>query len=534
MLLNENLKIKELGFMVDCSRGAVLKVSTIKSLVDYLAKFDYTYLMLYTEDTYEIDNEPYFGQMRGRYTKKEIKEIDQYCQSKNIELIPCIETLAHLGRLLRHRTYNNLFDIDDILLVKDEQVYVLIDKMLKQISESFSSKKIHIGMDEAWKLGRGKYLEKNGYQKVKEIMEFHLDRVSKIAEKYGFECTIWADMVRQAYNEQKENFVLSLPDNITPMQWRYYPMGKEKTDEEIRLFNYLCHNKLSYAGGITKWIGFVPCNIYSFISLEEQIETCIKYHINNFLVTAWGDGAADSSVFSILPGIYFASIKAHGLPLNEKTKKYFEEVIKISFDKFLDIDLPNQMSNEKDKCSNISFMHLYNDVLQSNFYEIEDGNCKKHYLETSKKLASIKGKFSYIFKSVSLLCEIDYDKCNLGKRIYESYQNRNDIELRLCIETINKIIINLKRFMKVYEKQWLKENKTFGYEKQIIRLGGLLERMKYTKRIIVLYLNKKISVIDELEEKHLPSDEYDGPVDFINSSMNSYVDLVSGGSMRDF
>ena len=58
--------------------------------------------------------------------------------------------------------------------------------------------------------------------------------------------------------------------------------------------------------------------------------------------------------------------------------------------------------------------------------------------------------------------------------------------------------------------------------------------MKYTKRIIVLYLNKKISVIDELEEKHLPSDEYDGPVDFINSSMNSYVDLVSGGSMRDF
>ena len=158
MLLNENLKIKELGFMVDCSRGAVLKVSTIKSLVDYLAKFDYTYLMLYTEDTYEIDNEPYFGQMRGRYTKKEIQEIDQYCRSKNIELIPCIETLAHLGRLLRHRTYNNLFDIDDILLVKDEQVYVLIDKMLKQISESFSSKKIHIGMDEAWKLGRGKYL----------------------------------------------------------------------------------------------------------------------------------------------------------------------------------------------------------------------------------------------------------------------------------------------------------------------------------------------------------------------------------------
>ena len=32
--------------------------------------------MPYTEDIYEVDGEPYFGYMRGSYTKAEMKEID--------------------------------------------------------------------------------------------------------------------------------------------------------------------------------------------------------------------------------------------------------------------------------------------------------------------------------------------------------------------------------------------------------------------------------------------------------------------------
>ena len=34
--------------------------------------------MLYTEDTYEVDGQPYFGYMRGRYSKEEMKEIDDF------------------------------------------------------------------------------------------------------------------------------------------------------------------------------------------------------------------------------------------------------------------------------------------------------------------------------------------------------------------------------------------------------------------------------------------------------------------------
>ena len=76
MLLGKTNHFKDLGYMVDCSRGAVPKVESLKRLITILKEFGYTYIMLYTEDVYEIDGEPYFGYMRGRYSKKEIKEID--------------------------------------------------------------------------------------------------------------------------------------------------------------------------------------------------------------------------------------------------------------------------------------------------------------------------------------------------------------------------------------------------------------------------------------------------------------------------
>lgn len=96
---------KKKGLMLDCSRDAVRTVKTVKKLADIMQKLDFNTLMLYTEDTYEIDTQPYFGYLRGRYTKDELREIDAYCAEKGIELIPCIQTLAHLNGIVDWEVY---------------------------------------------------------------------------------------------------------------------------------------------------------------------------------------------------------------------------------------------------------------------------------------------------------------------------------------------------------------------------------------------------------------------------------------------
>ena len=88
------MQYKTMGVMLDMSWNAVMKVSQLKKYIDYLSAMGFNALELYTEDTFKIEGEPYFGYLRGGYTAAEIKEIDAYAASKGIELIPCIQTLA--------------------------------------------------------------------------------------------------------------------------------------------------------------------------------------------------------------------------------------------------------------------------------------------------------------------------------------------------------------------------------------------------------------------------------------------------------
>ena len=89
------------GFMLDCSRNSVFTTETVKAMIRKLARIGMNLLMLYTEETYEVPGEPYFGIYRGRYSREEIREMDDYAQIFGIELVPCIQTLAHLRNALK-------------------------------------------------------------------------------------------------------------------------------------------------------------------------------------------------------------------------------------------------------------------------------------------------------------------------------------------------------------------------------------------------------------------------------------------------
>ena len=61
------------GIMLDCSRNGVRKVSALHRLIRLISRMGYNTLMLYIEDTYEINGQPYFGYMRGRYSTDELR-----------------------------------------------------------------------------------------------------------------------------------------------------------------------------------------------------------------------------------------------------------------------------------------------------------------------------------------------------------------------------------------------------------------------------------------------------------------------------
>ena len=110
------------GAMVDMSRNAVMNVETVCFMLRKMALMGLNTFMLYTEDTYETENRPYFGHMRGRYTREEIRRMDDYAQKLGIELIPCIQLLGHLARALRWRTAAPYKDTASALLFSDKSI----------------------------------------------------------------------------------------------------------------------------------------------------------------------------------------------------------------------------------------------------------------------------------------------------------------------------------------------------------------------------------------------------------------------------
>ena len=236
------MKFRRLGMMLDCSRNAVMSVQSIKKWIDVVSDMGYNTVLLYTEDTYEVDNQPYFGYLRGKYSQKELREIDDYAAEKGMEVIPCIQTLAHLKTLFHWPVYEDIHDCEDILLAEDEKTYALIEDIFATVAKTFRTKTINIGMDEAHMLGLGKYLDKHGFEDRFEILQNHMIKVAKMAEKYDFELLIWGDMFFRLENKgvyyvdefhATDKMRQKVPHNVQLIYWDYYSTDKKHYDRMI-------------------------------------------------------------------------------------------------------------------------------------------------------------------------------------------------------------------------------------------------------------------------------------------------------------
>lgn len=520
--------------MLDCSRNAVFKPSEVKKFADIIARMGYKELYLYTEDTYEIEGEEYFGYLRGKYTQKELKDIDAYCRSVGIELVPCIQVLAHLGAIFRWRKYLYMRDINDILLVGDEKTYELIDKMFETISKTFTSKKLHIGMDEAHNIGRGTFLDENGYCDRYDLLLQHLDRVKKIADKYGFQINMWSDMFFRAacrgYTYEGLDEVAlkaaadKLPKGVTVTYWEYYATDKTKYNKMLEL-----HKKyfpsVMFAGGAIEWYGYAPFNEQSCKIAKAAVAGVRENQIQDVMVTLWGDGGGQGSFYSVLPTLLYYIEVANGNEDMEIIKKKFDDLMGISWDTFMLLDLPNKVDNPYVPTANPSLYMLYNDYFSGVFdctVKEGDGEIYSEYARRLKEHSS-NGEYAYIFDVLYKLCDVLSVKYELGIKTRKAYQEKDVKTLRSLAENEYDVLPKkLKALLEAQEMLWLKENKSSGIEVEQIRLGGLMQRAEFCKKLLLKHLDEGVKIA-ELEEPLL--DFYGNGTDLLKQPIvcNEYI-----------
>ncbi|WP_080875264.1 beta-N-acetylhexosaminidase [Oceanobacillus timonensis] len=534
------------GAMLDASRNAVMTVDGIKNLLRNIAMMGLNTLMVYTEDTYTVKEYPYFGYMRGRYTEEELRECDQYAANLGIEMIPCIQTLAHLTEALKWNYAIPIRDTADILLAGSKATYTFIEHLIEAASRPFQSKRIHIGMDEAHQLGLGKYLDKHGYEKRFDIMNKHLQEVTAITDRKKLQPMIWSDMYFRlgskhggyydVESEIPESVVSSIPDTQL-VYWDYYHDDEQFYRTFIRKHKALKDNPV-FAGGVWTWNGISPNYGKAFATTEAALRACKKEKVQEIFVTMWGDNGAETPMMTALPVLQlFAEHAYHASFSEEHLQKRFHFCTGAHLDDFM---LFNQLDEtpgvDKDnlQTSNPSKLLLWQDILIGLYDEnIKGLSLNKHYEILTAKLeqaAKRNANWSLLFHFYQQLSHVLSIKAELGRNVKETYDKQNREKLQEMLPILEEVKERVYTLRKTHRTLWFSFNKPFGWEIIEIRYGGVLARIETVMYRLNQYIDGDINKIDELEEERL---YFEGPYPMQTGSLgrNLYHRIVTAGHL---
>lgn len=506
------------GEMLDNSRNSVLTMKTAKEIIMYSAMLGLDNILLYNEETFQVDNQPYFGYMRMGYTQKDVKELNEFGKCFGVTIIPCIQTLAHLASSLRWACYWDIRDHGDTLLVEEDKTYALIEDIIKSWRSCVDTDIIHIGMDEAFYLGRGQYMDKHGYKPHFELMCEHLKKVLEICKKYNFKAMMWSDMffhlVFGGYYTDgaiNQELIDMVPTDVMLVYWDYYSTSEEKYDKQFKK-HLKFNNEIAFAGGAWKWSGIVPAINHSHVVSKMGLKQAKENGVSTVFTTAWGDNGAEASIYTILPTlVLYGEISYSTDGIDEKVSSKLKALTGYTLEEFFLLCEPNKTTTNNlvphiNPCKYLFFqdplMGLFDYHVKADFPAFF-AECKRNL----EPLAKRDEKHSYLFDTISKLCNVLEIKCDLGVEIKRAYDNKNKLAVaRIAIEIIPELLARIDCYYKAVKTQWYNESKPGGFDVQDLRIGGLIMRIKTAAETLTAYSNGEIDCIEELEQPRLPFD----------------------------
>ena len=503
------------GLMLDLSRNAVAHIDMLKQFIREMAFMGHSWFMLYMEDVYEVEGDPYFGALRGRYSIKDLQEVDRYAQLFGVQLVPCIQTLAHVNQYFVWESVEYKYkDIDDILNVGNAEVQALLTQMIASLRKAFSTDIIHIGMDEAYNLGRGRYLDENGLKTESDIMQEHLSFMQNLCQEYGFKPIVWDDMFFNRYSESKDSSVPFIPDHVGLMYWDYYSCSSEHYYDKLKLFRSMA-KKTMFAGGAWRWTGYIPHHKKTLETTLAAITACRKKIIKEVIVTAWSDDGSEAPFYTCMFGLtLFAYLDYYAEYRQEEFSQYLELYTGMNFDEWMRQGEPDLIAGTTGDNYDItpSKYLLYQDPLGSKFLHYVQTlttDMDAVYIKLEKAFAEDAANTDnllqqHIAEFYSLMMKTLYYKWRLPLDIWEAYKKADKKALQSLIEKkIEPLKAALSETAKARRKIWTEECRAFGSEVLDHRFGAMLMRLEVTQEILTDYIQGKMKQIDELEEDRL-------------------------------
>ena len=519
-LIEEHPCFETAGVMFDVSRNAVLLPKTIRCFLCKMALMGLNLGMMYTEDTYEVPQQPYFGYQRGRYSMAELRALDDYANLFGIELCPCIQTLGHMNRALHWPALARLKENEEVLLADDEATYAFLEQLIAAACAPYRSRRIHIGMDEAHGVGLGAHLRRYGYESPHAIIRRHLARVLEITRRHGLSAMMWSDMFFRPDSATNGYYdtgmpspeaVAAVPPNITLVYWDYYHESEQDYADMLQKHAAL-GAPTAFTGGVWTWCGPALDYAKTIAAAVPALRACKKAGVPLVLAAAWGDNGAEANFLAALPAFQlYAEFTYTGEYDAEALAARFACCCGAGIEAFLDLSLFNAVPGMRSgalRPVNAAKFLLYQDPLVQ-LYEADTAGLAMaaHYaaLESRyQKYAKKTPAFTKLFSFYALLAAALRRKCAWHEQAGRAVRTGDRaLAARLAAE-LPETIRAVETLRGAWRDLWESTNRPHGFEIIDLRLGGVAARLSTAAARMEAFAAGTLEDIPELSAPALP------------------------------
>jgi len=457
--------------------------------------------------------------MRGRYTKKELTDIDDYAFDYGIEMIPCLECYGHMDKYLIWPEAADIKDTDSVLLAREEKTFEFLDELIGTVSSCFRSKRIHIGMDEAWDMGRGAFLNKHGYVPPFEIFNEYMERLIKITDKYSLVPMMWSDMYFRVCSkankyldkdiEISKEVAEKIPDNVELIFWHY---GEKPYCDEYMLEKHRAlDRKIIYAGGSWSWIGHFPENNYTMETVKYSLEACRKYNVRESMLTLWFNDNAECDLFANLFAIsFFAEMCFDKNADEKKLRSRFETVTGGDYDAFLNMSLYHndfENNNEYERFHDrfLGKPLFWQDIMEGLYdYNLFAKPMSEHYANCADKMKVSSKRWNELYDFSYKVFDYLSAKTYIAENLVPAYKSN----YREMLDKISNVLLpelkeKTRSVHEAHKKLWFDRLKITGWANLDVRYAGVVARCDTAIMLINDYLNGQADTIEELEHERL-------------------------------
>ncbi|MHB1536459.1 MAG: glycoside hydrolase family 20 zincin-like fold domain-containing protein [Acidimicrobiales bacterium] len=270
--------------MLDVSRDKVPTMATLKSLVERLASWKMNQVQLYMEHTFAYSRHPEVHAAASPFTAEEVLDLDEFCAAHHVELVPNQACLGHMERWLRDESFRGLalepegfvdpFGIRRppmTLDPDDPESLSLVRGMMAELLPLFRSRRVHVGLDEAWEIPR---------ERVGDFLRW-ASLLRSLPELDGREMLMWGDMVAA-----DAALLARLPDDVTVCEWGYE--AAHPFDARAGILA-AAGRRFWVAPGTSSWLGILGRITNARQNCRSAAQAAIDHGATGYLIADWGD-----------------------------------------------------------------------------------------------------------------------------------------------------------------------------------------------------------------------------------------------------